>query len=295
MQRDMGSFPLAPAIRVKLIAAGFSTMDTVYGVSAAELSREAGIPIEDALEVLQIVKGERQSRISSQSIQSHTALDLLAQEQSQGFIITFCSALDEILGGGVPIAKITEICGAPGLGKTQLCMQLAVDVQIPECFGGVEGEAVYIDTENSFLVQRLVDLANACVVHCKLITQTHNNEDQLKAMQTFTLDDILSRIYYYSCHNYIELLAQIILLPDFLKDHTKVKLIVIDSIALPFRQNFEDLSLRTQLLNGLGQKLISLANNNSLAHQGFRDAEVAEVDASNPENNPRKRPRDEDF
>uniref|UniRef100_A0A2C9KIX7 DNA repair protein RAD51 homolog 3 n=1 Tax=Biomphalaria glabrata TaxID=6526 RepID=A0A2C9KIX7_BIOGL len=74
-----------------------------------------------------------------------------------------------MLGDGIPLGKITEICGAPGLGKTQLCLQLAVDVQIPVDIGGLDGEAVYIDTEGSFIVERLVDIATATVDHCQLI------------------------------------------------------------------------------------------------------------------------------
>lgn len=37
----------------------------------------------------------------------------------------------------------------PGVGKTQLGIQLCVDVQLPECYSGAAGEAVYIDTEGS--------------------------------------------------------------------------------------------------------------------------------------------------
>ena len=48
-------------------------------------------------------------------------------------------------------------------------MQLCIDVQIPECLDGLAGEAVYIDTEGSFLVERLVDMAQAAVKHCHLI------------------------------------------------------------------------------------------------------------------------------
>lgn len=51
-------------------------------------------------------------------------------------------------------------------------MQLAVDVQIPECFGGVEGEAVYIDTEGSFLAERLADIAEVTVKHCQRLDTT---------------------------------------------------------------------------------------------------------------------------
>lgn len=47
----------------------------------------------------------------------------------------------------------TELVGVPGIGKTQMAMQLSVTAQIPEVFGGNGGEAVYIDTEGSFMVR----------------------------------------------------------------------------------------------------------------------------------------------
>ena len=57
-------------------------------------------------------------------------------------------------------------------------MQLCVDVQIPECFGGVSGEAVYIDTEGSFIVERFTDIANATVQHCQYIANTEKNSGE---------------------------------------------------------------------------------------------------------------------
>lgn len=50
-------------------------------------------------------------------------------------------------------------------------IQLAVDVQIPVCFGGLGGKAVFIDTEGSFVVQRMVDMARAAVEHCTLLAE----------------------------------------------------------------------------------------------------------------------------
>ncbi|XP_043338860.1 DNA repair protein RAD51 homolog 3 isoform X2 [Cervus canadensis] len=197
-------------------------------------------------------------------------------------------------------------------------MQLAVDVQIPECFGGVEGEAVFIDTEGSFMVDRVVDLATACIQHLQLIAGTHMGGEHPKALQDFTLENILSHIYYFRCRDYTELLAQVYLLSDFLSEHSKksrqqnkstrsvaylladfhventpiiadfkyvigrgvekkpctslcsvstikVRLVIVDGIAFPFRHDLDDLSLRTRLLNGLAQQMISLANNHRLA------------------------------
>ena len=43
--------------------------------------------------------------------------NLLKKEKK--FIITFSSNLDDLLDGGISLGKITEICGPPGIGKTQ--------------------------------------------------------------------------------------------------------------------------------------------------------------------------------
>lgn len=50
-------------------------------------------------------------------------------------------------------------------------VQLVVDVQIPVCFGGLGGEAVFIDTEGGFVVQRLVGVAEAAVEHCASLAE----------------------------------------------------------------------------------------------------------------------------
>ena len=54
-------------------------------------------------------------------------------------------------------------------------MQLCVDVQIPQCFGGCGGEAVYIDTEGSFIAHRVADMAKAAVEHCCHIASASQN------------------------------------------------------------------------------------------------------------------------
>ncbi|XP_038059401.1 DNA repair protein RAD51 homolog 3-like [Patiria miniata] len=285
MQRDLGSFPLPPVIRVKLKDSGFSVVEDVIEMKPTELSREIGISKEESLEILKMVRESTSSSLpcqpktpsnsassSSQRQQQHpegnkrtvTALEMLRYEKSSPAIVTFCEDLDEMLGGGVPLCKITELCGAPGVGKTQTCIQLAVDVQIPQCFGGVEGETIYIDTEGSFLPQRAADIAVAMVGHCRRIADT-NDEEQQTALAEFSMEKLLSGIHCFRCHDYTELLALVNLLPEILDKHKKVKLIVIDSIAFHFRHDFDDFSLRTRLLNGLAQSLIKIASDYRLA------------------------------
>lgn len=50
-------------------------------------------------------------------------------------------------------------------------MQIVVDASIPEELGGAGGEAVYIDTEGSFIIERIADIATATVEHCQRMAQ----------------------------------------------------------------------------------------------------------------------------
>jgi len=36
------------------------------------------------------------------------------------YIVTFSKAVDDMLDGGIVVGEITELCGAPGSGKTQI-------------------------------------------------------------------------------------------------------------------------------------------------------------------------------
>ncbi|KAM7411079.1 hypothetical protein PAMA_021181 [Pampus argenteus] len=269
MQRPVSSLSLSPSVKVKLLSAGFEFTTDLLHLKPLQLSREAGLSQQEALEVLQTVRREEgggdeatASGGGGGGAVSLTALDLLQKEEELRSIVTFSSQLDAALGGGFPVGKTTEICGAPGVGKTQLCLQLAVDVQVPQCFGGIGGQAVFIDTEGSFMIQRAVDIATAAVRHCSLLAE---DTEQRDAMATFSIETILSNIFLVRCHDYVELLAEIYLLPDFLSQHPRVRFVVIDSVAFPFRQHFDEMSQRTRLLNGLAQQLITIATSHDIS------------------------------
>lgn len=77
---------------------------------------------------------------------------------------TFSRELDALLGGGgVPVGGVTEISGPPGVGKTQLMLQLAVSCVMPIEFGGLGGTCIFVDTEGSFVAERLEQMATAAV------------------------------------------------------------------------------------------------------------------------------------
>lgn len=155
---------------------GFETTTELLEVSAVELAKELNIPRTEALEILECVRncngnvaaaagGGGAASVGGGAVAAstatvagtpalaasagkqeppRTALDVLEEEQQRSSLTTLCAEWDGMLGGGVPLTKITEFCGAPGIGKTQLGMQLAMNVQIPTEFGGNGGEAVYI-------------------------------------------------------------------------------------------------------------------------------------------------------
>ena len=55
----------------------------------------------------------------------------------------------------------SELAGCAGTGKTQFCLQLCANIQIPAELDGLSGKAVYLDTEGSFPSQRMKQIANA--------------------------------------------------------------------------------------------------------------------------------------
>ena len=50
--------------------------------------------------------------------------------------------------------------GESGSGKTQFCFQLAINAQLPNVYGGLNGEVIFIDTENTFSSDRLIEMIN---------------------------------------------------------------------------------------------------------------------------------------
>lgn len=54
-------------------------------------------------------------------------------------------------------------------------------------------------------------------------------------------------------------------LPRFLQQHPDVRLVVVDSISIHFRQGFDDMSYRTRLLNQMAQDMMAIAETNNLA------------------------------
>ncbi|EGC32854.1 hypothetical protein DICPUDRAFT_18874, partial [Dictyostelium purpureum] len=183
-------------------------------------------------------------------------LDLLIKENQH--IITFCKEIDQILNGGVPLKKLTEFCGVPGIGKTQMAFQLAINTSIPKSLGGIEGKSIYIDTEGNYSCQRVREMAQHLYDHLEKI---NGPSEPL----SITVDSILNNIYFYRVYNYMEMISLVHQIPLFLEQNKDVRLIILDSITFPFRKDFTDMALRTRLLLSLAQNLMSIATRFNVA------------------------------
>lgn len=180
-------------------------------------------------------------------------------------IITFSQEMDKILGGGVALGQVTEFAGVPGVGKTQLGIQLAINVQLPAAFSGIAGEAIYIDTEGSFTPERCDQMAKSFCIHLQKLAQAKGDTDKLAAAAAVSSDTILGRIHVYRVRNHIEQLAAVELIPSILRRHANVRLIIVDSVAFHFRQDFPDMGLRTRILAQMAQNMMQLAGEKELA------------------------------
>ena len=223
---------IGPATAQKLRELGFHTVESLATATVKELEA-VGIGEKKAFEVIQTAR-------SSISLSFIRADELLKMRQNILRLTTGSKALDELLDGGLETQTITEFYGEYGSGKSQMCHQLCINVQLPPERGGLGGGALYIDTENTFRTERIVQMAN----HLGL-----NPEEVVKNIifaEAFTSD-----------HQ-----AFLVDNADEIVKKNNVRLIIVDSLTSHFRSEYlgrEMLAERQQKLNKHMHKLIRLA------------------------------------
>jgi len=223
---------VGPATAQKLRELGFNTVESVATAAIKELE-PAGISEKKALDVIRAAR-------STLALTFMRADELMKIRQTVVRLTTGSKAIDEVLAGGLETQTITEFYGEYGSGKSQLCHQMCVNVQLPAERGGLDGNALYIDTENTFRTERIVQMAQ----HLGL-----NPEEVVKK--------IIFAEAYTSDH-------QMFLLEnaDKIIKENNIRLIVVDSLTAHFRSEYlgrEMLAERQQKLNKHMHRLIRLA------------------------------------
>ena len=223
---------IGPATAQKLRELGFHTIESLATATIRELE-PAGIGEKKALEIIRLAR-------SSIAVSFIRADELLKMRQNILRLTTGSRELDELLGGGLETQTITELYGEYGSGKSQVCHQLCVNVQLPPERGGLSGGALYIDTENTFRTERIVQMAE------------HLDSDPEEVAK-----NIIFAEAYTSDHQ-----TFLVENADEVVKKNNIRLIIVDSLTSHFRSEYlgrEMLAERQQKLNKHMHKLIRLA------------------------------------
>ena len=223
---------IGPATVAKLKEIGFKTVESLGTAAVAELVT-AGIGEAMAEKVIEAAR-------KSMAITFVRGDELVELRKNMRKLTTGCSSMDRLLNGGIETESLTEFYGEFGSGKSQLCHQLCVTVQLGEAQGGLNGSVLYIDTEATFRPERVMQMA-----------------------PRFGLkpEDVLKGIIYaeaYTSNHQTVLLEN----ADEVIKENNVRLIIVDSVMSHFRSEYlgrEMLAPRQQQLNKHLHKLMRLS------------------------------------
>ena len=233
IQKTIYDLPgVGAATAEKLISVGFNDLMSIAVATPAELIDATGMGDAVAKKLIAVAR-------SSLEMGFESGEELLRRREKVIRIKTGSKAFDALLGGGLETGAITECFGEFGSGKTQIGHALAVTAQTVE----KDAVAVYIDTENTFRPERIIQLAKGAGL----------DEEQV-------LKNIKVARAYNSDHQM--LLAEKV--EDLIKKKgLNVKLVVVDSLTAHFRAEFigrGTLADRQQKLNKHMHMLAKLAD-----------------------------------
>lgn len=223
----------------KLREVGYIDPMAIAVASPSELAAIAEIGEGQAAKIINTVR-------QMLEIGYESADKILERRLKVAKIVTGSKNLNNLLGGGVETQAITETYGQFGSGKSQLAFQLAVNVQLPPEKGGLGGSVLFIDTENTFRPERIVQIAKGLKLDPeKVLSNIHVARAFNSEHQMFL----------------VEKANEII-------EERNIKLIIIDSLTSHFRADFTgrgELAPRQQKLNKHLHMLQRLADAHNLA------------------------------
>ena len=223
---------VGPATAQKLRELGYHTVESLAMATIRELE-PVGVSEKKAFAVIDAAR-------SNMGVSFIRADELLKMRQNVSRLSTGSKALDKMVDGGLETQTISEFYGEYGSGKSQICHQLCVNVQLPIERGGLNGSALYVDTENTFRLERIVQMSK------------HVGLDP---------NEVVKKIIYaeaYTSDHQMFLLEN----ADEIIKANNIKLIIVDSLTAHFRSEYlgrEMLASRQQKLNKHMHKLVALA------------------------------------
>src|SRR3989337_2062820 len=201
---------VGPATAEKLLEAGISDLMALAVASPMTLADLAEIGTNVAQKIIQA------AREAVDVGGFETGDVILERRKSVAKLTTGTKALDELLGGGLESQAITETFGEFGSGKSQLGQQLAVNAKPARDDGGLDGDTVWIATENTFAPDRITQMAEAL---------------------DLDPEKILKRVHVARAFNSHHQMLLVDKAQDIAKEFP-VRLLVVDSLTAHFRSEY---------------------------------------------------------
>lgn len=214
----------------RLRDSGYETVESLATSKVTDLQKAAEIGEDKAKQIIE------EARKKSEEGRFVTADEILNKRKEIGWIKTGSEEIDKLFGGGIETQAVTEIFGEFGCGKTQIAHQLCVNVQLPPEEGGLNGNAIYIDTENTFRPKRAKSMAKGVGLDPE---ETLKNIFVAKVVNT----------------------DQQLITAEKAQDITKeedVRLLVVDTVTSLFRAEYVGRESLAERQQKLGQHLLSL-------------------------------------
>jgi len=219
----------------KLRATGFDNLIAIAVATPGQIVDSSGVSEVVARKIINSARDLLEMGFDS-------GTEVLKRREKVIRISTGAKAFDDLMKGGFETGAITECYGEFGSGKTQVGHALAVNAikVFPKSV------VVYIDTENTFRPERIIQMANGAGL------------DPVKVLKQIRIAKA-----YNSDHQM--LLAEKV--SDIIKEGNDVKLVIIDSLTSHFRAEYigrGTLAERQQKLNKHLRVLSKLADTNNL-------------------------------
>ncbi|TKJ17937.1 DNA repair and recombination protein RadA [Candidatus Woesearchaeota archaeon B3_Woes] len=220
----------------KLSTVGYNDLMSIAVATPGQLVEATGVSEASAKKMIISAR-------SNLDMGFESGADILEKRNTVTRISTGSKVFDTLVGGGFETGAITECFGEFGSGKTQVGHLLAVNCQKED----PSAVAVYIDTENTFRPERIIQLAKGAGLNPEQVLKN------IKVARAYNSDHQM-------------LLAEKV--EDLIKKNgLNVKVVIIDSLIAHFRAEFigrGTLSERQQKLNKHMHVLSKLADMNNL-------------------------------
>ena len=223
---------VGPATAEKLSISGFEDLMSIAVATPGELVDASGVGAAAAKKIIAAAR-------SAMKMGFESGTDILKKRQNILKIPCGSQNLDNLLGGGFETSAIVECFGEFGSGKTQIAFALCVECQKQD----PDAVAVFIDTENTFRPERLIELAKGAglnpeqVLENVKIARAYNSDHQM--LLTEKVGDLIT------------------------KQGLNVKVVIVDSLTAHFRAEFigrGTLAERQQKLNKHMHELLRVAD-----------------------------------